>query len=57
MQDMFVPSVIEIGLLFLKKKIFFFNINISEYGFPNYGPSRHPAGDHDCKKLESTLYV
>ena len=22
---------------------FFFNTNISEYGFPNYGPSRHPG--------------
>jgi hypothetical protein len=38
MQDMFVPSLIAIGLLVLGKKILFFNINISEYCFPYCGP-------------------
>ena len=42
-QGSFMPSLIEIGLLFLEKRIFFFNTNISEYGFPNYGPSRNPG--------------
>jgi hypothetical protein len=38
MQDMFVQSLIAIGLLVLEK-MFFSNINISEYGFPYCGPS------------------
>ena len=42
MQDMFVPSLIAIGQLVLEK-IFFLNINISEYGFPYCGPSRPPG--------------
>jgi hypothetical protein len=33
-----MPSLIEIGLLVLEKKIFF-NINICKYGFPYCGPS------------------
>jgi hypothetical protein len=37
-----MPSLIEIGLLVLEKKIFF-NINICKYGFPYCGPSR-PQG-------------
>ena len=37
-----MPSLIEIGLLVLKKKIFF-NINICKYGFPYCGPSRPPG--------------
>jgi hypothetical protein len=35
--------LIEIGLLVLEKKIIFFDINISKYGFPYCGPSR-PSG-------------
>jgi hypothetical protein len=53
MQDMFVPSLIAIGMQVLEK-IFFFNINISEYGFPYCGPFL-PPGDHGFKKFESTL--
>ena len=37
-----MPSLIEIGLLVLKKEIFF-NINICKYGFPYCGPSRPPG--------------
>jgi hypothetical protein len=37
-QRWFVPSLIEIGLLVLGK-IFFFDINTNEYGFPHCGPS------------------
>jgi hypothetical protein len=37
-----MPSLIEIGLLVLEKKIFF-NINICKYGFPYCGPSRPPG--------------
>ena len=37
-----MPSLIEIGLLVLEKKIFF-NINICKYGFPYCGPSRTPG--------------
>ena len=36
-----MPSLIEIGLLVLKK--IFFNINICKYGFPYCGPSRPPG--------------
>jgi hypothetical protein len=42
-QGWFVPSLIEIGLLFQKNKIFFFNINRSEYGFPYCDPSQPPG--------------
>jgi hypothetical protein len=42
MQDMSLPSLIANGLLVLEK-IFVFNINISEYGFPYCGPSQ-PLG-------------
>ena len=41
-QGWFMPSLIEIGQLVLKKKIFF-NINICKYGFPYCCPSR-PLG-------------
>ena len=44
-----MPSLIEIGLLVLKKKIFF-NINTCKYGFPNCGPSR-PLGTMVCTTL------
>ena len=37
-----MPSLIEIGLLVLEKKIFF-NINICKYSFPYCGPSRPPG--------------
>jgi hypothetical protein len=39
MQDMFVPSLIAIGLLVLGKKIFFqYKHTVSEYGFPIVAP-------------------
>jgi hypothetical protein len=41
-QGWFVPSLIEIGLLLLGKKIFF-NINICKYGLSYCGPSRPPG--------------
>jgi hypothetical protein len=37
-----MPSLIEIGLLVLDKKIFF-NINICKYSFPYCGPIRTPG--------------
>ena len=37
-----MPSLIEIGLLVLEKKIFF-NVNICKYSFPYCGPSRPPG--------------
>ena len=37
-----MPSLIEIGLLVLEKKIFF-NINICKYSFSYCGPSRPPG--------------
>ena len=48
-----MPSLIEIGLLVLKKKIFF-NINTCKYGFPYCGPPT--PGDHDVNNFESALY-
>jgi hypothetical protein len=41
-QEWFMPSLIEIGLLVLEKKIYF-NISICKYGFPYCGPSRPPG--------------
>jgi hypothetical protein len=41
-QRWFVPSLIEIGLLVLEK-IFFSDINTSEYGFPYCGPIQPPG--------------
>jgi hypothetical protein len=49
-----MPSLIEIGLLVLEKKIVF-NINICKYSFPYCCPFPTPGG-HDVNNSESTLY-
>ena len=58
-----MPNLVEIGLLVLKKKIFF-NINICKYGFPYCGPSRPPwtmmltiLNLHYIRKLSCKYYL